>query len=559
MSKNLRDIDDLFKSAINQHQDTPGDIVWENIDKHLDKKKVVFLLKKYRKWKWVAAACLMFSLGMAMYAVHTNLKGKEVARKAKGFTAPASKLINSGREEGTTDEEPSLTNNSDERPTADEQASLTAPSSTGEQSSVIKKLNDSQGSIPGSTNKQRLNANEDLAKANAHRNTLSERATSNTEKIVSNPNTSKLENSIALNSNSKRRSKLQAKAKKDLIAQATRNIKVKPMLNNTASIASATKPKNAEATKSIENYTDIKTATSVELNTASPKANLVTLPLVNSTLLAPSVYNINPLPVSTSNKNVFLASSSKKVKSKSAKAPLFSLTTFYSADFISNRLKGDKPRFREDERNEIKRNEEITAASGFGVLVNYKPGKSISIESGFTQSTIVSDIKPKIIYARPDNRGQVMYRFSCSAGYSYVTLKSGVPPTVGDSIRTLESKNTMKYIGIPLNLRYNLAVGKFSVQPGIGLSANFLTQGNIETVIATPGGAEKVSSSDIQGLKSSYINGALSVGAHYDLNETFALTFLPTLRFGLTSINKDGPVKTNYNSIGIGAGLSVKF
>ena len=46
MSENLHGIDDLFRSALEKVDDTPGEAVWKNIDQQLDKRKVAFLLKK---------------------------------------------------------------------------------------------------------------------------------------------------------------------------------------------------------------------------------------------------------------------------------------------------------------------------------------------------------------------------------------------------------------------------------------------------------------------------------------------------------------------------------
>ena len=80
MDENLHNIDDLFKKAIDRHEEMPSSKVWENIDKSLDKKKVISISEKYRKLKWVAAALLIFSAGMAMYTVRTRMKNRELAR-----------------------------------------------------------------------------------------------------------------------------------------------------------------------------------------------------------------------------------------------------------------------------------------------------------------------------------------------------------------------------------------------------------------------------------------------------------------------------------------------
>ena len=81
MSENLPDIDDLFRKALENHEDSPSRDVWANIDKNLDKKKVVFISKKYKKLKWVAAALLIFSAGMAMYTLNSRLRNKELVKQ----------------------------------------------------------------------------------------------------------------------------------------------------------------------------------------------------------------------------------------------------------------------------------------------------------------------------------------------------------------------------------------------------------------------------------------------------------------------------------------------
>jgi hypothetical protein len=81
MDEDLHNIDNLFRKAIEEHDEVPSADVWKKIDSGLDKKKVVFLSDKYKKLKWVAAALLIFSAGMAMYTWNTRLKDKELVRQ----------------------------------------------------------------------------------------------------------------------------------------------------------------------------------------------------------------------------------------------------------------------------------------------------------------------------------------------------------------------------------------------------------------------------------------------------------------------------------------------
>lgn len=245
----------------------------------------------------------------------------------------------------------------------------------------------------------------------------------------------------------------------------------------------------------------------------------------------------------------------KNAKPKISKKSLFSATVFYSPDFVSSRVDNDRHHFREEDRNEIKNKEEIKNSSSTGLLINYNTIRKLSIQSGLTFSSMVTDIKPKLIYARPDDRGIVNYRFNCSAGYSYVPLHSGSRPTEGDSIFASSSKNILHYIEFPLTLKYNIRKGKFTLNPGLGLVANFLTKGRIETVIVN----KKTSISHIEGLNSMYLNSAISLSMNYDINQNVSIGLTPAARFALTSINKDAPIKTYLNLYGLAAGLTIKL
>ena len=97
------------------------------------------------------------------------------------------------------------------------------------------------------------------------------------------------------------------------------------------------------------------------------------------------------------------------------------------------------------------------------------------------------------------------------------------------------------------------------MQPGVGFSAFFLTNSNIETTIATNNGYERGANSQIQGLKKNYFNGLISLRASYAISKNIALDFMPQVRLGLSPINKQSPVKTNYHSLGLGMGLSFKI
>jgi hypothetical protein len=72
MSENLHNIDKLFKNAIEDHAELPSADVWSNIDKGLDKNKVVSIQRKYYVLKRVAFGVFIFGFVASVFAVYYN-------------------------------------------------------------------------------------------------------------------------------------------------------------------------------------------------------------------------------------------------------------------------------------------------------------------------------------------------------------------------------------------------------------------------------------------------------------------------------------------------------
>jgi len=503
MNDDLHNIDDLFKKALEEHTELPSSAVWNSIDKNLDKKKVVSISKKYNTLKWVAAVLLLFSIGMAMYTIRIRIKNKELVREH-----PAEK-DRGNQKKGTG-------NNQEE--------SSGSAKKNSNNITVINKSNLPEDKLPSDEK-----AAEHITKQNQKPLLLNKFPITIREKSAgTNPVNNKKENydeSIVPNDD------------KDNIA-----VNKEPPENPAENFVLAKE-------RSIDNILVI----------SNLKERLQTL-AIQPVLQIPAVSPITNMALKEVLVKHNKTASIQQHIMKETGSPLLSATIFFSPDLVSNDVKNDHPHFMEEDSHEIKKDEKIKSSYTIGVLIDYSTGKSWKLESGVTFSTRFTDIDPKTIYARPDNNGNINYRFNCSAGYSYVTLKSpGLSPAYGDSISALTSKNVLQYIGVPFVVKYLFSKGKFSVTPGVGISANFLTKGKIETTIATTTGNEKVTSNDILGLKSTYFSGLASLGVQYKLNRAFDLTFIPAARFALSPINKEAPVKTYLNSIGFATGITIKL
>ena len=174
-------------------------------------------------------------------------------------------------------------------------------------------------------------------------------------------------------------------------------------------------------------------------------------------------------------------------------------------------------------------------------------------------SNINITVNPKTIYAQPDNNGNIKYRLNISSGYGYLAPSFQNSPAIGDSLYISAATHKLRYIGIPIAVKYTITKGKFNFEIMGGITANYLAKGKLETEIRGGNNSEIDILYKIEGLKSIYISGMAGIGAAYKLTDKFSFTLMPTARFALTSINKDAVVKTFPNSLGLLVGLRKNF
>lgn len=540
MNKDLHNIDDLFKKALEEHQDLPSDQVWENIDKSLDKRKVISISKKYNTLKWAAAFLLLFSVGMGMYTLHMHSRNSELVKQNN----TEKKIKN--KQPGTN------------TALKDDSNFTTSTNSINEKASSKNKMDDYRNDA----GKKNIKAGKSLSMGNRKENNIDLVKKDVREQQTADAVDSQQRN-IGDDQQDTSHKTSQHKASISLALMKKENqSNYFPAKNN------------IEPTENINNGDDANNKNSeqnLKQELASPgKSYLNKLPFIamqnemdgtgkietSSLVLKMELGAEAAIQNSVSKNNLSIP---KLTHLRKAKTSLFSLTAFFSPDVVSSDLRDNHSRFGEDDRNKIEREEKFKFSSTVGLLVDYNIAKKWKIESGLTYSTRVTNIQAKTIYARPDDHGNINYRFNCSAGYSFVTLDATPPPISGDSIMTLPSSNTLHYIGVPLVIKYVFTSRRFSLLPGVGIAANFLTQGKLQTAVATATGNKTASSNTIQGLKSTYFNGSATLGAQYKLNGALELTFVPTVRFALSAINRDAPVKTNENSFGFAGGVIFNF
>ncbi len=249
----------------------------------------------------------------------------------------------------------------------------------------------------------------------------------------------------------------------------------------------------------------------------------------------------------------------QQTKKKETKPSRFSITAFFSPDLASYSLKDNGMSNQPDNASQIKKTERHEFSSTSGLLIDYTLNKRWTLQSGLTFSNTNITLDPKTIYARADNNGDLKYRLNISSGYDYLSPSSQPAPSMGDSLKVTATTHKLRYIGIPIAVKYSISKGKFKIEAITGIAVNCLTIGKLETEIQRGPNNETDILNKIQGLKSIYFNGLAGIGAEYRMTYKFSFILMPTVRFALNPINKSGIVKTYPNSVGLVGGLRLRF
>ncbi|MEP6597135.1 MAG: outer membrane beta-barrel protein [Ginsengibacter sp.] len=273
--------------------------------------------------------------------------------------------------------------------------------------------------------------------------------------------------------------------------------------------------------------------------------------------------SIKSLSLSPFNKIAFIVDE-KKIQQKNRKVEdrkvsRFSVTTFFSPDFASYHLEDDEDDNQPDNANTFHKKETHDLSSTSGALMDYKLNNRWSLQSGITFSNTNITLDPTIIYAEIDNTGSIKYRINLSSGYGFILPSFRVNPNVGDSLYVFTSAHNLQYIGIPLAIKYNIEKGKFNFNVFAGTSVNLLVKGKVETLVENGTNNEIEVLNNLHGLKKIYFYGSAGIGMEYKLDKKFALTFSPTMRFALNSINKNASVKSYPNSFGLLSGIKIRL
>jgi hypothetical protein len=236
----------------------------------------------------------------------------------------------------------------------------------------------------------------------------------------------------------------------------------------------------------------------------------------------------------------------------------FTVTAFTAPDYSKYHLTNDKQN-NYDNKTNIATRERSDLSFSYGLLLGYKAGNKITIQSGVIYSSSEISIAPTKIYAEKNNIGTIKYRYNTSSGYGYVLPSFSNSPAVGDSLVADGANHSLHYISIPFIVKYKLGNGKLSFNPGAGITFNFLTKATLTTDLVDRLNRETEYISKLEGIKIITPGIIITPEVQYQLSKNFSISATPYLKYSLGPINKDNVVKTFPYTIGLGVGGVFKF
>ncbi len=492
MDKHLHDIEDLFRSGLDDNEEMPSAKVWDGVDSRLDKETVTSIKKKYNKLKRLSLLLLLLLIGLSIYELNIRRTNTGLA-KTNAIAENKETISNNnnavpGSHARVSDEKTNLKN-------------INAPAQAVNNRVTIKLKNS-----PNTTKQKQKNATAD-------------------ENVFEN--------------NSSLFWVFPSSIKKNKQQKA---ITYGPVTDDRVLIVKNSSVADDEQF-SIRRHQSF----------LSPeKINRPALDLIGTK----KSWESSAISKNTPSLSV---TASQQQKKKSAKSSRFSISVFFSPDIASYRLEDEDVVNQADNSAQIKKMERHEFSSTSAVMVDYKLNNKWTLQTGLSFANTNIAIEPKTIYAQTDNVGDVKYRLNFSSGYGYIVPAFQPSPAVGDSVRVTAAAHKLRYIGVPLAVKYRITNGKLSVEAMAGVSANFLTMGKLETEIQKGVNNEIDILNNIEGLKKIYLSGLAGIGAEYKLTGKVSFVLMPTARFALNPINKNAVVKTFPNSVGLSAGIKIKL
>jgi Outer membrane protein beta-barrel domain len=498
MNKDLHDIDDLFRSELEGYEETPSAALKERLIAALDKKDAESYKKRFIGWKRMALLLLLLLSGILLYESGILKTGST----GSGKRTAGDKQVNSLPENR---QEPVYQNN-------------TVADNTSNNNKVT--LND-KPDINGYT----VTADEKTVSQPEQKDNAVSAITKTDDEVGS------VKNSLA-NKFTIRKSSLFYKQTNPLASTLKKDRAITPPYVLESKLPNITEDLQTGRINSFQSLTIVDFQKIIAQS--EPGIKQFKFPAA-----------IDSLTKNTSAKN-------KKI---AAFTPFWMITSFASYERAGYRLDSDLP----NNITSIKHREIHEPSFSIGLLATRQLTRHWGLQSGLIYSQTDIGISPQKLHALQEPGGNIAFKYVTSSGYAYIKPGFGAPPAIGDSLITKQGKHSLKFVSIPLAIKYSVGKNKFTFSPGAGIEANFLTSARVETELESPSNPEIVVLNKLEGTKPFHLAIIADAELRYKLNNKLSLNFRPAIRLAISPITKNNVVETFPRSVGFGVGLTYKF
>ncbi|MBS1973215.1 MAG: outer membrane beta-barrel protein, partial [Bacteroidetes bacterium] len=514
MGKNLHDIEDALNKAYHSFEEQPSANVWNQLNATLDNEDADKYRHRFIGWKRVAVVLLFLFLCMAIYETRTIVIKEKSARVGKQKEIPDSAFV------------------------------------TNTQGHNLEKIN--QTDIQkGKTN------NENSSTARASESTMSIKPTQ--QKSIDHSHTLSKVNTIIL------RKKIMAGniiARKQKLKQEAEHImKQEAIKDNSRMVGKNFEKGGATLHGKSNEVADAKADRSRRQRLLRHPSSAVFLEIAKINIAQPcDILPVLKTPIIHEMNAIAFFQNLKTKKTTTPFKPYWSVTAFASNDWAQYRLNNDIEddlgnQRDEDEKEEIKQHEKHEGSFSAGISATWQFSRHLGLKAGLSFSNIEIAISPQEMYAAKNTNGSFAYKYVLSSGYAFVSPGFGLPPAIGDSIKSTEGEHHVQMIGIPLLIAYRLDKKKLSVSPAVGLSATLITSAKVKTEVTDALNREAVTIDGLDGMHNFYAGLVANVSIQYNFNSKWSFSLLPGFTYALTSITKNNVVKTFPYSFNLGGGI----
>jgi Outer membrane protein beta-barrel domain len=224
--------------------------------------------------------------------------------------------------------------------------------------------------------------------------------------------------------------------------------------------------------------------------------------------------------------------------------------------------------------------ETATYSVGIGLKAGYQFSKNWSVETGlnYYKNTIQAMHRAQIRYEsqierlNSDGNYDSNYQLNLTTSYGEIvtdvaiTRNSDTQIDQNDYINlVLKTQQELKYLGVPIAVRFRTAGNKFHFSAKAGFSTNFILQKEVivkAAVVNRDGIHHRRTLIDkkFTGLKNTTIDVLFGLGVDYDVSKNLSIYFEPTITRSLSPVYQiRGKIKTYPIVTALNIGLSYRF